>query len=224
MVRVHNFKELVKRKNLDQGGFFNRSEFLTIGFQGMKVIDRLRYGNPVKMINDVSVEKAVRFSEDVSTFMESVCEHYDFILDRRPEFLNWRYCDKRGGDYQVDLVLRGGEVKGYCVYRINSLRMDYPEGYILDVFVEHGKTEYASLLIGEAVRYFDKNQVNSSYCLLSGGHSLEKAFRQNGFIDLFRRRSVVLEALNPIVEIELDKVRASKAERLEYMFAYTDSI
>ena len=224
LVRVHDFTELIKRKNLDERGFFRRPEFLTIGFQGMKTVNLLRHGAAADRVSDASVEKAGRLGENVSTLVESVYRYYNFILDKRPEFLNWRYCDRRGGEYQVDLVLDDGEVKGYCVYRINSLKKDYPEGYILDVLVEHGKTEYASLLIGEAARYFDEHQVNSSYCLLSGGHSLERAFRLNGFIDLFRRRSVVLEALDPRAEDDLDKVRASKAERLEYMFAYTDSI
>ena len=65
------------------------------------------------------VKSVVEFDFSIDVFWNNIKNHYQFILVRDRDYLNWRYCDPRGGNYQVFIVEKGGEITGYCVLRVN---------------------------------------------------------------------------------------------------------
>ncbi len=55
------------------------------------------------------------------------------------EYLNWRYSDRRGGDYILKEAIEGERALGYVVLRVNGYQEKYPVGYIVDLLALPGR-------------------------------------------------------------------------------------
>ena len=133
---------------------------------------------------EVRLRLIERFDERIDAFWKELAPAYDFIVERRMEYLNWKYCDPRIGGFRVALAEdeRGG-LLGYCVSRINAFRGDYPVGFIVDLQALPGNEWVAEALAGDAVRCFDESGVNIINCQLVKGHPYVSVLERLGFLD-----------------------------------------
>jgi GNAT superfamily N-acetyltransferase len=70
----------------------------------------------------LTVTPTAAFDRDVEPLFESAAAQFDFIVERAPGWLNWRYCDGRGGRSAVRYVRdERGQLLGYTVLRIQRL-------------------------------------------------------------------------------------------------------
>ena len=53
---------------------------------------------------DVKVVKVERFGDQIDVFWDKIRDDYDFIIERKMGYLDWRYCDQRAGDFNVKLA------------------------------------------------------------------------------------------------------------------------
>jgi hypothetical protein len=143
-------------------------------------IDRLRVKNIIQPKTDAIFNVVKDFDERFDAFIREVNQSYDFILKRSKEYLNWRYCDHRAGDYHIVYAEEGEEIVGYAVYRINKLK-DYHEGFIVDFLVLPDKIDVAEGLAVNAFRFFEKNDVNSVSVQVIEGHPYDSMFKKYGF-------------------------------------------
>ena len=93
---------------------------MKIGYTVVKQLQDLR--NVIKGSRsdpDIKIVETGRFGDQGDVFWDKIINDYDFIIERRQGYLNWRYCDQRAGDFDVRLALDGSEVIGFCVNRIN---------------------------------------------------------------------------------------------------------
>ncbi|HUV34762.1 MAG TPA: hypothetical protein VMW22_07495, partial [Candidatus Desulfaltia sp.] len=109
---------------------------------------------------------------------------HDFICDRSADYLNWRYCDPRAGDF-IAMMAEGddGELLGYSVLRVNRYLESYPVGYIVDLLGRPGRSDVVEALAADSLEYFDTNDVNIVNCLVAKGHPHETALKKLGFVD-----------------------------------------
>ena len=114
-------------------------------------------------------------------------DDYYFIIERTQKYLNWRYCDKRGGDYYVVTAEEGGDVLGYIVLRVNRKLEDYPVGTIVDLLTLPGRLDVARQLIVHAVDYFDESKVISMNVWTVKGHPYDVLYGGYGFLELNRK-------------------------------------
>ena len=63
----------------------------------------------------IKVRQINEFHGEFDDFWERILPNYDFIGKRDAEWLNWRYCDSRAGDYKIISAEKGSEIVGYCV-------------------------------------------------------------------------------------------------------------
>jgi hypothetical protein len=160
-----------------------RGTIVKMGFLLSKVINQIE--NSGKETGKVSKEitSVKTFSVETDKFWNRVKDSYDFIIVKDREYLNWRYTDPRAGRFEIRQATEGKQVLGYCILRINKFRKDYPVGYIMDLITLPEQTKVADLLIRDAVKYFDKNNVNIINCLLVEKHHYKKVLSKHGFIN-----------------------------------------
>lgn len=129
------------------------------------------------------MDALVVFLREIEDFWINVSKHYDFIIVRNKEYLNWRYCDPRAGDFVIRKVEIEGQILGFSVLKINKLKKDYPVGFIVDMITSPNRLDVANRLIADAVEYFDNRDINIINCQVIKGHPFEMIYRRHGFLD-----------------------------------------
>lgn len=137
------------------------------GYYVLKIINKiskLKAFHEYKPVQDFHIKKIVKFDGKVDNFWVDIEKGFDFLVIKNKEYLNWRYCDPRGGKYVIKQVVSNDHVLGYSVLRINERVKDYPIGYIVDLLVLPQRFDVAEALIKDALLYFDNMKVNSVHC------------------------------------------------------------
>ena len=186
------------------------------GYEILRGFNRVRNSlGPRVSLGDVSVVEDKGFGVEAEALWGQVSPYYGFMLKRDSGYLNWRYCDSRVGGFQVRKAYDGGKFLGYCVFRVNRFREEYPVGYVLDLVAVPGRVDVACSLVGEAVRYFDDAGVNVVNVMVMEGAWFIDALRLNGFLNSRVRLNVYLdpfgeaERVRELVEVEPGRVLVS---------------
>ena len=119
----------------------------------------------------------------VEPFWEKVKSGYEFIVERDSSFIDWRYLDKRGGNFYVTYLSEDSELLGYLVSTVNKVNPDYPLGYIVDMMALPDRLDVANALVEDAMRGFDRMDVNIINVLAVKGAPYERVFSRHGFLD-----------------------------------------
>ena len=199
---------------------------LKLGFHTAKILNDIsRIGSdsdPQK--GDITITDIDRFDHRIDDFWETVSNNYDFIVERRMEYLNWRYCDPRAGDFMIKQAEDGeGRILGYSVLGINKYLGEYHIGYIIDLLTTPNRLDVADALTADAVRFFDDQKINIVNALVFKNHPHERVLSRRGFLDsriklqLFLRRGVI--EMN-----ELDKLKTYSPSRMHFSYGDIDSL
>ncbi len=180
-----------------------RGWMVKAGYEVLRRFNRVRNSlGPRVSQGDVSVVEATGFGVEAEALWGRVSPYYGFMLKRDSGYLNWRYCDPRVGGYEIRKAYEGDVFLGYCVFRANRFREEYPVGYVLDLVAVPGRLDVACSLVGEAVRCFDDAGVNVVNVMAMEGAWFIDALRLNGFLDSRVRLNVLLDPLG-----EAERVR-----------------
>ena len=193
------------------------------GYHGMKILNKLRtltktYGGPT---HDFIVSEAKRFDEDYSMFWDRVRKCFNFIVSRDVDYMNWRYCDPRGGKYVIKLAKTGRQVLGYIVLRINRYDEDYPIGYIVDMLVQPDHLNVALKLVEEGMRYFDLEKINIILLNILRESLFESLLQRMGFVDVLDRSYFNIAGEGNQV---VDRLRRYDGKTMHYSFGDWDPI
>jgi hypothetical protein len=208
-------KHYCRIKNIDEFLKVKETSDYTInklGYQGLSAITKILNLGKRKTYDGYSISSITRFDDRINDLWDRVKEDYDLVVERKKTYLNWRYCDPRGGSYKVRLVEKGDRILGYYVLRVNRINPEYPEGYIVDVVVAKGDEDAAITLFEDACRYFDSNDVPAVHYWVPKNHFYSEIMGRFGFVD--SRREVVVwfgengdpEILEAIKHINQDRV------------------
>jgi hypothetical protein len=215
LARIKDVDLHVKMSEMDNPMLSN------IGIHVLKTMSNIRRKDKINhrgfQIFDVN-----SFDEKYSLFWNEVKSNHDFIVKRNPDYLNLRYCDPRGGNYHIKSIEEKSRILGYIVLRINKINAEYPIGYIIDLLSLPDRLDVAESLVIDAMKYFDRHDVNVVRCLVVSGHSSEGLLRRYGFIDSRSRLRLSLLPLD--VGSEWDILMKAPANRLHFMYGDTDSI
>lgn len=190
----------------------------------LKTLNRIRntLNQPSPSTAEFHIKKINSFDDRIELFWYGIMNHYSFIQERSNEYLNWRYCDYRGGDYVVKQVEECGFIIGYIVLRINRRRDDYPVGYIVDFLTLPHRLDVANALIKDAVLYFKDQKVNTVHAWIVKNHPYERVLKRYGFLDIRKR---VHLSYNPLIEEgEFYKLKGALSHKLYFILGDTDAI
>jgi GNAT superfamily N-acetyltransferase len=150
------------------------------GWKLKHYIERAR-SSPLKQLDPrIGISEVIVFDSKIVGFLEKVNEYYDFIMHRTRDYLNWRYCDPRAGNYNVRVAEENGHIIGYGVFRINKLE-DYHTGYIVDLLTLPERVDAAEVLLNYCLAFFRENGVNEVVCQVIENHPYEELFNNYGF-------------------------------------------
>ena len=211
------FEKVVKEKNP------LKKTYLKLAVYGSKTLNKLAnlFAQPPQP-RGVTFREIAKFDEGIDVFYEKVKPHYNFIVEKTMTYMNWRYCDKRGGDFKVWLAEESGEVVGFLVLRINSLDPGYPVGFVIDLLALTGRDDVAECLLKLAVDYFSGRGVGVVHAQLIGGHPYERLFGRYGFLDSRMVPHLAYRASN--LGEDLEMFTGSPASMLHYPYGEGDAI
>jgi len=168
----------------------------------------------------VKIRSVQFFDARVDIFWNEIASDYRFIVERCQDYLNWRYCDSRGGNFNVFIAEEEGDLIGYCIIRINRKNEEYSLGYIVDLLTLHKRYDVSDALIQEAIDFFDSNNINIIDCLAVRNSQLGDNLRKNGFVDS-RIKLFLKVSLRDMNEDEIEKY-SSKITMKKMHFVYGD--
>ena len=212
-----HFKNAVKEKDPW------KKTLLKIGVHGSKTLNKLSnllMNTP--QLSDVTFKEITRFDDRINTFYEKIKPHYYFIVEKTADYLNWRYCDKRGGSFKVWIAEKNDEIVGYLVLKINKINVEYPEGYLVDLLALDEREDVADYLTKFAVDYFEGRGVNVVLAQVVRGHPYERIFGKYGLLDTRMRPNLMWRAIH--LGDDLERFAKAPPEMLHYTIGDGDSI
>jgi len=224
----HQIRNLVKIRDIDsqlEAMPVDRPLVMKWGYVGAALLNNLR--NALSRIRmrlnpDIRVRRIFRFDNTFEGFSRAIMSQYDYIIERSVEFLNWRYCDPRAGDFVVNVAEEGEDVVGIVVLRINRFRTEYPIGLIVDLLALDERTDVLYRLVSDALEFFRQNSVNIVNCQVVANHPSEKALSVQGFVD---SRIPLQMFCNPFDMMEqFSKIKDTIPSRVHYSYGDIDSL
>jgi ribosomal protein S18 acetylase RimI-like enzyme len=154
-----------------------------LGYRVVRELSKIRY--PDKEIQDenLTLSTISQFDARIDDFWESIKDEYDLIVERNRDYLNWRYCDPRGGNYRVRIIEENDAIVGYSVVRINRYIKENPKGYIIDIVSPRDHENIAVSLFNDACKYFDDENVNEVHYWAPKDHFYSNIIGRFGFLD-----------------------------------------
>jgi hypothetical protein len=177
-IRIRDIDEFLKVKDIPN------SMVKKMGYLSFSWLHMIRNIGKRRKFENYSIKTITEFDNRINTFWKHIKDDYDLIVERKKEYLNWRYCDPRGGLYTVRLVEEDNEILGYSVLHINKFNTDYPEGYIIDLITAINDEDVVASLLDDANKYFDKNNVRVMHHWAPRDSLNSKIIDRYGFIDM----------------------------------------
>ena len=174
------------------------------GFPLLKRVVRLR-GLVRGRGGEKLVERADSFGDEADSLWGKVKDNYRFAVRRDADYLNWRYCDSRVGGYEIRKTYDGDRLIGYCVFRANRYKEEYPVGYICELVTEPGRPDVAEALVKATVEWFEDADVNIVNFQGMEASPMFRVLERHGFINsqvkinVFLKPLVRPEELNAII-------------------------
>ncbi len=223
LIRINDVKKFLTYYKKRQKITWIDALKIKTGYRALKFYNNIKHViNSSKHNSKITLNKITLFNEDIQDFWDEVKDDYDFIVERSKDFLNWRYCDIRGGAYDKWVAKDEEGILGYVVLRVNRLDPDHPIGYIIDLLALRDREDVVDVLVKKALNHFQENQVDAIYFTIISGHSYEKFMSKNGFIDSRKKPYLYYRIYREVAGVD-DFVNASP-ERLHYQFGEFDSI
>lgn len=117
------------------------------------------------------------FDESADQFWAEAAKAFDLIQVRNRRYLNWRYCDPRGGPFTVRVAELDGALLGYAALRADE------QGVVLgDLLVLPERIDVAQALIADAVALANDRRSPFLRCWMPRSHPYRKLLSDFGFI------------------------------------------
>jgi len=157
---------------------------IRLGFKALKTVNSMRSILAGAGGSDLEPLRGIEdFLSKADSFWKKIKEEYSYSVERDREFLEWRYVDERGGNYEISYLCEEDQLVGFLVSTVNRINTDYPVGFIVDMLTLPGRMGVANILVKEAVRVFDEDDGNIVNVLSVKGHPFEKIYKRYGFLD-----------------------------------------
>ena len=197
--------------------------FLKMGVYGAKFLNKITNLNPQPPKTDVKIREITKFDDRINVFYEKVKPHYYFIVEKTADYMNWRYCDKRGGNFKTWIAEEAGEIVGFMVLRVNRINPDYPLGYVIDLLALDDRRDIVESFVSFAAGWFEGLGVNVVHAQLIGNHVYEGMLGKYGFLDSRVKPHLTYRPWN-ISAKDLELFRGASPSALHYPYGEGDAI
>lgn len=122
--------------------------------------------------------------ERIDVFWEDASRPFAFMLVKKSEYVNWRYCDRRAGPFVIKTAQENGRILGFVVYRVS-----YGRGFVADLLALPGRLDVAEALLAGALRDLESRNVDAVECWSYARHPYWPLLQRYGFIN--KRRTMM---------------------------------
>lgn len=197
--------------------------FKKYGYYFLSYLNKIKISNHISSINfDVDIIDINHFDDSYDIFWNNIKNNYSFILEKNKEYLNWRYCDSRSGSYIIKIAKQGEKIVGYIILRINRYGKKYPRGYIVDLMALPNFYEVGYILVQNALRYFDKKNVNIITAYFVENSKYENILQTSGFMKFPNKMHIFYQHLNN--DINIDELIREDPNKIQFTMGDTDWI
>jgi GNAT superfamily N-acetyltransferase len=184
---TYNVTRMVRIKDIDlhlRMRPAKNEQVMKIGFSGLKAINQVtrRLSSASREGLDVKIVEVSSFDEGVDRFWDVVSSDYGFILEKKRDFLNWRYQDNERGTHRKLLAVVGDEVVGFAVLRATE-EDSYREGYISELLALRDRSDVVDSLFNYACEFFDERGFNCVYYQVVEDHVYRVNSEKWGFVN-----------------------------------------
>ena len=140
-----------------------------------------RIGAMGSTLSDISISMASSFPDDIGVLWEEVSKHYDIMLVRTKDYLEWRYI-KNPDTYSIMLAVnKAGTTVGYIVTKVGFYN-GVPVGFIVDFLtLEDNKRIFRQLLLS-AIKEFHQQKVSAILTWVVRGGFYARILSSFGFL------------------------------------------
>ena len=178
MVHIRDINKQLKEMPMDN------EFYMKAGYYSSKLFNNIKnLINPIPDTHQLEINDVDYFDDRFDRFWDVVSEEYDFIIERKKEYLNWRYLDTRTGNFNVRVIVEDTQIIGFSVLRINAYLKEYPIGYIVELLALPGRLDVVHVLAQDAVEFFTENNVNLINYQVINGHPYETVMENHGFLN-----------------------------------------
>ncbi|RQV96592.1 N-acetyltransferase [bacterium] len=127
----------------------------------------------------IKFEQIYSFDQRADEIWESVSPHFEVLVRRDSQFLNWKFVDQPHMSYQKFFALRDGTPIGYIVLRV-AAPPESNSGIIADMFISPDDDKGIRSMLTFAVLYFKQHKIR----YIQGASSVDayqKGFASLGF-------------------------------------------
>lgn len=194
-----------------------RSSWKKLTFGARLGLSVLRRPASSAVLGDFAIRTIDRFDDRAESFWRRASTQFDLIQVRDQAWLNWRYCDPRGGAFTVRAAERDGELLGYAALRVNER-----EVVLADLLTLPGREDVAASLIADAIGLARERGAPRIRCWMARRHPYRRALEGAGFVRYDLPAPVVFEIrTTPLEELGL---LAEPTARVHFMTADTDHV
>lgn len=149
----------------------------------LKAYDLFRDFEPSPSRNNIKIFKTDAFDQRSNDLWENASRDYDFIVERRMEYLNWRYIQNPLFKYTIYTAQEGKKLTGYIVLQ-DSESSEYKGvkfGFISDLLCEPNNRKVLSDLVTKAIIHFREKDVDLIRCQMMRGNQYYNMLKKHGF-------------------------------------------
>jgi len=177
------------------------------GYTLLSSVNKLRRKlAPKASESKIEVYPITLFEQDVDELWAKASTEFDFVVVRNSTYLNWRYCDRRAGEYTVFGARDGDELAGYIVLATNSTPDGYPMGYIVDLFTLPSRPDATDALLNKATETFDEQGINIITVLSNSSSPYKKNLYRAGFLDSLVRYNLWYSSFDETSDLSKKKL------------------
>jgi hypothetical protein len=135
---------------------------------------------PINRCDEFKIAEISEFDEGIDSFWEKIKDDYNFILEKKHTYLNWRFTDNDRGNHMKLQAMKGDEILGYAVI---GFKEGHSEGQIEDLIALKDRLDVADALLDYACKYLDDLGLNTVFYQVVDAHPYQELSRRKGFID-----------------------------------------
>ena len=218
---------MVKTSDIDlqlQTRPMKNKPLVKLGYTGLKNLNKITnlFRTPIKRYDDFQIIQVQKFEENINSFWDRIKDDYNFILEKKQEYLNWRFTDNDRGNHAILQAVNGDEVLGYAVV---GFKEGSSEGQIEDLIALKGRLDVADALLGVGCAYLDDLDMNSLFYQVVEGHPYQELCKRYGFIDSRSRPNVSFDySANFMGDAEKDILFLENTAPSQVYFTYASTI
>jgi hypothetical protein len=126
---------------------------------------------------EIVIRSIPAFDERFDSFWVEAQQPFDFAIDRRAAYMDWRYGDPRAGRFTVRQATRDREVVGYCVLAFG----EEDRGFIADLLALPGRVDVVTALVRDALNHFVEQGVATVEYWMPSHHPYRELVAGLGF-------------------------------------------